>query len=45
MLAPIWGVFIWKDLAHASKGTNRLPGLMFLFSITRRALIVLAKTR
>lgn len=44
MIAAIWGVFIWKEFKGATKKTNALIALMFLFFVAGIALIILAKT-
>jgi glucose uptake protein len=43
MIAAAWGVFIWKEFAGATKGTNRLIAAMFALFIAGLAMIILAK--
>lgn len=43
MVAAIWGVFIWKEFEGASKDTNRLIGLMFLFFFMGLGLIITSR--
>jgi glucose uptake protein len=43
MIAAAWGVFIWKEFAGATKGTNRLIAAMFALFIAGLAIIILAK--
>ena len=42
MVAAIWGVFIWKEFAGASKKVNWLLGAMFALFIAGLALIVIS---
>ncbi|MDW3191046.1 MAG: multidrug DMT transporter permease [Cytophagales bacterium] len=43
MVAATWGVFIWKEFAGASKKTNQLIALMFVFFIAGLVTIVMAR--
>lgn len=43
VVAAIWGIFIWKEFANASKATNRNLYLMLLLYIIGIVLIILAK--
>lgn len=43
MIAAAWGVFIWKEFAHAPKGTNKLIYAMFACFILGLALIIMAR--
>lgn len=40
LVAALWGVFIWKEFKGASKGVNRLLGLMFISFVVGIALII-----
>src|SRR5690606_7733669 len=40
MIAAIWGIFIWKEFKGASRATNVLLLLMFVFFIAGLASIV-----
>ncbi|MEA4937181.1 MAG: GRP family sugar transporter [Paludibacter sp.] len=42
MIAAIWGIFIWKEFKGASKTTNMLLLLMFIFFLSGLASIVLS---
>lgn len=42
MIAAIWGVFVWKEFAGASKSVYRLLSAMFALFIIGLALIVMA---
>lgn len=44
MVAALWGVFIWKEFAGASKGTGKLLTLMFICYAVGLTLIVYART-
>ena len=43
MVAAFWGVFIWKEFKNASKGTNSMIAMMFLFFIIGLGLIIAAR--
>ncbi|MFH1069618.1 MAG: multidrug DMT transporter permease [Candidatus Glassbacteria bacterium] len=43
MVAAFWGVFIWKEFAAASTGTNKLLAAMFVCYIVGLALIIYAR--
>lgn len=43
LVAAIWGVFVWKEFAGASKRTNLMLTAMFAFFIIGLALIILAR--
>lgn len=43
MIAAAWGVFIWKEFAHAPKGTNKLIYAMFACFILGLACIIIAR--
>ena len=43
LVAALWGVFIWKEFAGASRGINKLLALMFLCYVVGLTLIVYAK--
>ena len=42
LVAACWGVFIWKEFKHASKSTNTLLTVMFLFFIIGIGMIIYA---
>lgn len=42
MVAAAWGVFIWKEFAHAPSGTNKLIYAMFACFILGLACIIIA---
>ena len=42
LIAALWGVFIWKEFKHSSKGTGVYLAAMFLFFIAGLALIIYA---
>jgi glucose uptake protein len=42
VVAMIWGVFVWKEFANASKGTGKLISTTFLLFIAGLALITLS---
>ncbi|MBW7996087.1 MAG: multidrug DMT transporter permease [Candidatus Glassbacteria bacterium] len=44
MVAALWGVFIWKEFAGASKGTGKLLAAMFVCYVVGLTLIVYART-
>jgi glucose uptake protein len=43
IIAAIWGIFIWKEFANASRKTYRNLYLMLLLYVIGIALIILAK--
>lgn len=43
MIAAAWGVLIWKEFAHAPKGTNNLIYAMFACFIIGLTLIIVAR--
>jgi len=43
IVAAIWGIFIWKEFANASKTTYRNLYLMLLLYVIGIVLIILAK--
>lgn len=42
VVAMIWGIFVWKEFAHAPKGTRKLIGITFLLFIVGLVLITLS---
>jgi len=42
MIAAVWGIFIWKEFKGATRATNILLLLMFIFFIAGLALIILS---
>ena len=42
MVSAIWGVFVWKEFAHADRSARRLLALMFAFFIAGLILVALA---
>lgn len=42
LVAALWGVFIWKEFAHAPKGTGALLAAMFLLFLAGLAMLVAA---
>lgn len=42
LVAALWGVFIWKEFALASRSTNQLIAAMFLFFVIGIGLIIYA---
>lgn len=45
MIAAIWGVFVWKELKGATKGTNVLVAFMFIFFLAGLSLLVTSMLR
>lgn len=45
MIAAIWGVFVWKELKGASKGTNLMILAMFVFFLAGLSLLVTSMLR
>jgi glucose uptake protein len=43
MIAAAWGVIIWKEFAHAPKGTNKLIYAMFACFFIGLSLIIIAR--
>jgi glucose uptake protein len=43
MIAAAWGVFIWKEFAHAPRGTNKLIYAMFFCFFIGLACIIIAR--
>ena len=43
IVAALWGIVVWKEFKDATKGTNRLLTLMFLFYLVGLALIVYSR--
>jgi glucose uptake protein len=43
LVAALWGVFVWRELAHAPPGTNRILAAMFAAFVVGLALIVYAR--
>ena len=43
LVAALWGVFIWKEFAHAPKGTNKLILAMFILYVIGLISIILAR--
>ncbi|MEN8251078.1 MAG: GRP family sugar transporter, partial [Bacteroidota bacterium] len=43
MVAALWGVFVWNEFKHASKGVNRWLVVMFLFYILGLVLVIAAR--
>ena len=43
MIAALWGVFIWKEFAHAPAGTSKRLTLMFLCYIAGLITIIVAR--
>jgi glucose uptake protein len=43
MVAALWGVFIWRELKEAPKGTNKWIFLMFVFYLGGLLSIILAR--
>lgn len=43
MIAAAWGVFIWKEFAHAPAGTNKLIYAMFICFFIGLACIIIAR--
>jgi glucose uptake protein len=41
--AILWGVLVWKEFAHAPRGTGRLLGLMFICFLAGLALITYSR--
>jgi glucose uptake protein len=43
MVAALWGVFVWREFAHAPPGTNRLLAAMFVCYLAGLGLIIAAR--
>jgi glucose uptake protein len=43
VVAILWGVFVWKEFAHAPRGTGRLLGLMFICFLIGLGLITYSR--
>lgn len=44
LVAALWGVFVWKEFANASRSTFNRLGMMFLFFMMAIALIILSRS-
>jgi glucose uptake protein len=42
MVSAIWGVFVWREFAHAPASSRRLIPMMFLFFLTGLAAVAVA---
>jgi glucose uptake protein len=40
MIAAIWGVFVWKEMKGASKGTQVMIAAMFVFFLSGLVLLI-----
>jgi len=43
LVAALWGVFVWREFAHATKGTSKYIALMFLFYLVGLIIIILSR--
>ena len=43
VVAALWGIYVWKEFALASKVTKRLLNIMLLFYIAGLTMIILSK--
>jgi glucose uptake protein len=43
VIAAIWGIFIWKEFAHAPKGTSMILGGMLLCYLIGLSFIIAAR--